>query len=66
VAYGMGPLLVGMVSDGLSARVGSDSLRYSILAVVVITYSWAAIHFLAASRTLRADLTRAGSGRPAT
>jgi predicted MFS family arabinose efflux permease len=61
IAYGAGPLLVGIASDALSSRVGTDSLRYSILAVVVVTYVWAAVHFLAAGRTLRKDLENAGA-----
>jgi predicted MFS family arabinose efflux permease len=59
IAYGAGPLVVGFVSDYFSARLGNESLRYSILALVVLTYSWAGVHFLLAARTLRADLTRA-------
>lgn len=59
VAYGSGPLLVGLASDWLSASAGTDSLRYAILSVVVVTYLWAAVHFYLASRTLRADLERA-------
>ena len=61
IAYGAGPLLVGLASDWLTPHVGSDSLRYSILAVVVVTYTWAAAHFLAAGKTLGADLARAES-----
>jgi MFS family permease len=57
VSMGLGPLIVGMISDYLLPRYGNDSLRYSILAVVVIPTFWAAIHFLFAARTLKADLT---------
>ena len=59
IAYGLGPLLVGVVSDWFAARVGSESLRYSILAVVLMSYTWAAAHFLLAAKTLRQDLRRA-------
>jgi MFS family permease len=58
IAYGMGPLIVGMASDFFGARYGSASLRYSILSVVVVAYSWAAFHFYRAARTLREDLQR--------
>lgn len=56
VAMGLGPLVVGMISDYLLPRYGNDSLRYSILAVVVIPTFWAAIHFLLAAKTLKEDL----------
>jgi MFS family permease len=59
VALGLGPLIVGAASDYFNANFGDDSLRYSILSVVIVAYSWAALHFLLASRTLRADLERA-------
>ena len=58
VALGGGPLVVGMVSDFLYARFGDESLRYSILPVVVIAFTWASLHFLLASKTLREDLKR--------
>lgn len=59
VAYGMGPLLVGIASDFLQPRVGAESLRYSILAVVVVCYTWAGVHFLLAARTVRSELAQA-------
>lgn len=59
IAYGMGPLIVGFMSDIFNARMGNESLRYSILAIVVLAYTWAGIHFLLAARTLRIDLNRA-------
>jgi predicted MFS family arabinose efflux permease len=62
VALGLGPLLVGAASDYFNPRFGENSLRYSILAVVVICYSWAALHFLLASHTLRQDLAAAEAG----
>ena len=59
VAMGLGPLTVGMVSDYLQPRFGNDSLRYAILAVVVISTAWAALHFLLATKTIRQDLGEA-------
>jgi MFS family permease len=61
VALGLGPLIVGVASDFFNARYGNQSLRYSILSVVVVAYLWAALHFLLASRTLREDLVRSQS-----
>jgi predicted MFS family arabinose efflux permease len=61
VALGLGPLIVGAASDYFNARYGDQSLRYSILSVVVVAYLWAALHFLLASRTLREDLVKSQS-----
>jgi MFS family permease len=61
VALGLGPLIVGAASDFFNARFGDDALRYSILSVVCVAYSWAALHFLLAARTLRGDLQKAAS-----
>jgi MFS family permease len=61
VALGAGPLIVGAASDFFNARYGDNSLRYSILSVVCVAYSWAALHFLLAARTLRADLAKAAA-----
>jgi predicted MFS family arabinose efflux permease len=60
LALGFGPLLVGAMSDLFTARFGKESLRYSILTLASVTYPWAAIHFLRASRTLRQDLQPQG------
>jgi predicted MFS family arabinose efflux permease len=56
LALGLGPLLVGAMSDYFNAAFGEGALRYSILALVVVTFPWAAVHFLLAARTLRQDL----------
>jgi predicted MFS family arabinose efflux permease len=61
LAIGLGPLVVGMASDFFRERFANGSLRYSLLVLVVLTYTWAALHFLLASRTLRADLRTARS-----
>jgi hypothetical protein len=61
LALGLGPLIVGAASDYFSARFGENSLRYSILSVVVICYTWAALHFFLAARTLRQDLAAAAA-----
>jgi membrane protein implicated in regulation of membrane protease activity len=56
LAMGCGPLLVGAMSDFFNARFGEDAIRYAILSLVAVTYTWAAIHFFLASRTLREEL----------
>jgi len=55
LGLGLGPSAVGVISDGLSARYGNDSLRYALL-IVSTAYPWAALHFWLASRKLRAEL----------
>ena len=55
VGLGLGPQVVGILSDLLSPRLGTDSLRYALL-IVVLTNLWAAGHSLVAARWLREDL----------
>lgn len=53
---GLGPLAVGVASDLLAARLGDDTLRYSLLMVAAVGAVWTASHFYMASRTVRADI----------
>ncbi len=53
VGLGLGPLLVGALSDLLAAQFGRDSLRYS-LAITQLLGVWGAIHFYFAGRALAA------------
>ena len=55
VGLGIGPALVGWLSDRLQPSLGVDSLRYAI-AAAVISALWASLHALWAARTLRVDL----------
>jgi predicted MFS family arabinose efflux permease len=55
VGLGLGPLLVGLLSDALRPGHGTDSLRLALL-VVIPLLAWSAAHYFAASRTLAADL----------
>jgi len=64
LAYGLGPLLVGVASDHFRASLGQDALRYSIMLLAAVAYTWAGIHFLLAGRTLRADLALALTAEP--
>jgi predicted MFS family arabinose efflux permease len=57
-----GPLIVGIVSDHFLERYGHDSLRYSILILLIATSVWAAVHFFLAAKTLREDLAAAQAG----
>jgi predicted MFS family arabinose efflux permease len=51
VGLGLGPLLVGLLSDALQPAHGAESLRLALL-VVLPLYLWSAAHYFAASRTL--------------
>jgi MFS family permease len=61
VSMGLGPAAVGVASDHFGARFGGGALRYSLLAVVLVSGSLASLHFVLAARTLRRDLARADS-----
>jgi predicted MFS family arabinose efflux permease len=58
IGLGLGPFLVGVLSDLLSGPFPGDSLRYAIL-IATGAYFWAGAHFLLAARTLRRDLDAA-------
>lgn len=57
IGFGMGPQLVGLMSDGLRPLAGVDSLRYALLAMSFVAV-WAAWHFWRAGRTVEEDLAR--------
>jgi len=52
VGLGIGPTLIGAVSDALASSHGIDSLRYAILIVVPIACVWSAWHFILAARVM--------------
>ena len=64
LGIGFGPVIVGYASDYMNSIYGNSSIRYSLLGLVVIAYTWSALHFFLAGRTLRADIAtaRADSG----
>jgi MFS family permease len=55
IGMGLGPLLVGFISDLLAPRYGVESLRYGLL-VVGLAHVLGAVHHWRAARYLRADL----------
>ena len=59
IGLGMGPLLVGLLSDYLQVSHGSDSLRLAMLYLLPIAVLWSSVHFYLAGKTLRADLAAA-------
>lgn len=50
--FGLGPQLVGILSDALQPVANTESLRYALMVFVVLNI-WAAAHFLRASQWLR-------------
>jgi MFS family permease len=60
IGMGLGPLLVGTISDLLAPAAGVDSLRYGLLVAPVFN-AWSAWHFFHAARRLRADLAPGGA-----
>ena len=56
---GVGPWLVGRLSDTLAADYGDEAIRYALLTVVVAGAFLAGIFYLLASITLRQDVERA-------
>ena len=56
VGLGLGPQIVGILSDLLNPEYGDESLRYAML-IFSLIFFWAAYHFWCAARTLRHDLT---------
>ena len=59
IGGGLGPLLVGALSDGFAPDVtpaGSSAGLVAAMAVTAIFYLWAAFHFLRATRHIREEL----------
>jgi predicted MFS family arabinose efflux permease len=61
VGLGLGPQVVGVVSDLLKPELGVESVRYALLIVVAAGAAWSTLHYALAARTLRADLDLARS-----
>jgi MFS family permease len=55
IGNGLGPSVTGLISDSLKASYQQDSLRYALVFIGVVNI-WAAVHYLAGSRSLRQDL----------
>lgn len=52
IGLGLGPLVVGRISDWLRPTYGADSLRYAMLCVSLLT-PWAIYHYWRAGRLMR-------------
>lgn len=58
IGLGLGPYLVGVLSDAMSDRFGIESLRYALFAASFVNL-WAAAHYYVAGRHLKGDLAAA-------
>ena len=54
IGLGLGPVLVGLMSDMMSANLGTNSLRYA-LATIQIAGLWGAVHFWMAARAVESE-----------
>jgi MFS family permease len=59
VGFGLGPVIVGALSDAFTPSFGGESLRFAMLAIGLVNL-WAALHFFLAGRGAARDLVRAG------
>ena len=56
IGMGLGPQFVGVLSDLLAPRFGVESIRWALLATIVVGALWSALHYFQAAKTLRQDL----------
>ncbi len=61
LGLGLGPLLIGTLSDALRPLAGNESLRYSLIALSP-GYLWGAWHLWRASKTVTHDLNQVDRG----
>jgi hypothetical protein len=61
VAYSLGPILTGFISEQLEPTMGDESLRYALVVASVSLQVWAAWHFYRAAATLKEDYARAAA-----
>jgi predicted MFS family arabinose efflux permease len=55
IGFGIGPQVVGMLSDFMTPIVGNDGLRYAMLSMSFVAL-WSAYHFWCVARTVAGDL----------
>ncbi len=59
IGLGLGPWVIGLLSDLLTPTLGQESLRHAMLYLLPAMMTWSVIHFYLASRTLKEDLANA-------
>jgi len=55
IGFGLGPQLVGILSDLLAPRLEEESLRGALVVMVSVNL-WSGVHYFLGARTLRAEL----------
>ena len=53
IGLGIGPTLIGGISDALAPELGGGSLRSAMLIVIPAAGIWSAIHFFLAAKCLQ-------------
>ncbi len=56
IGLGGGPVVIGALSSALEPTYGSDSLRFALIATILVAGPWGALHYVLAGRSLRADV----------
>ncbi|MEC7251028.1 MAG: MFS transporter [Pseudomonadota bacterium] len=59
IGLGLGPWVIGLLSDQLEPTLGQESLRHAMLYLLPAMMTWSVVHFYLASRTLKEDLANA-------
>ncbi|MFL2770215.1 MAG: spinster family MFS transporter [Rhodospirillaceae bacterium] len=59
IGGGLGPQIIGSLSDYLAPEFGDDGLKYALLVVSIVFSAWAWGHFMLAARSVRADIEAA-------
>jgi MFS family permease len=59
IGGGLGPLVIGSLSDWLRPEYGDDGLTYALLGVSIIFSTWAWAHFMIAAQSVQADIEAA-------
>ncbi|MFD2167445.1 spinster family MFS transporter [Thalassotalea euphylliae] len=59
IGLGLGPWIIGILSDLLSDDYGKESLRYAMLYVLPFVSFWSVCHFYRSARYLKQDLANA-------
>jgi predicted MFS family arabinose efflux permease len=60
IGLGLGPTLVGVITDLLEPAYGQEALRYSLVIITLVNF-WAAYHYYVAGKHLKKDLVLSGS-----
>jgi MFS family permease len=55
IGMSIGPPLAGFLSDQFAGEFGKESMRYALMCMITVGWSWAALHYFLASRTFARD-----------